>query len=67
MSKQTRRWPLIIAGILIAALITAFAVFQFGIRVLKSQVKQASTAESPRALAIRWGNCSANREMLLTP
>jgi len=41
MSKQTRRRLLIIAGILIAALIAAFAVFQFAIKALKSQVEQA--------------------------
>jgi hypothetical protein len=41
MNKPTRRWPLIVAGILVALLIAAFAAFQFAIKTLKSQVEQA--------------------------
>jgi hypothetical protein len=41
MSTRTRRWPLIAGGILIAVLITGFALFQFSIQALKNKVEQA--------------------------
>ena len=41
MSRATRRWPLIVAGILAVFLITAFVAFQIAIKTLKSQVEQA--------------------------
>jgi hypothetical protein len=41
MSTRTRRWPLIVGGIVAALLIAAFAAFQVGIKALKSQVEQA--------------------------
>lgn len=41
MSTRTRRWPLIVVGILAALSIGAFATFQFGIQALKGQVERA--------------------------
>ena len=41
MTTKTRRWPLIVAGTLIALVIGGFAAFQFAIQSLKGKVEQA--------------------------